>query len=102
MVLTHPFTSDGEKLLVNVECEKDGYFQAALTDMAGKEIPGYEKTSCDIFEGDDARHIVSWAGKTQLPRQSLAEGVRLCFYSRKANLYSFKMELNTDENRYRQ
>ena len=91
MVLTHPFTSDGEKLLVNVECEKDGYFQAALTDMAGKEIPGYEKGSCDIFEGDDASHIVSWAGKTQLPRQSLAEGARLCFYSRKANLYSFKI-----------
>ena len=90
MVLTHPFTSDGEKLLVNVECEKDGYLQVALADMAGREIPGYEKRSCDIFEGDDARHIVSWAGKTQLPRQSLAEGVRLSFYSRKANLYSFK------------
>ncbi len=91
MVLTHPFTSDGEKLVVNVECGKDGYLQAALTDMAGKEIPGYEKEACDTFQVDDARHVVSWAGKTQLHRQSLAEGVRLCFYSRKANLYSFKI-----------
>ena len=72
-------------------CEENGYFQAALADMAGKEIPGYEEDACDTFQGDDARYVVSWAGKTQLPRQSLAEGVRLCFCSRKANLYSFKI-----------
>ena len=91
LLLTRPFVSDGSQLLVNVECAPKGFFEVELSDADDKVIDGYERSSCDRFTGDAARHVVTWRGKPQLPREVLSTGVKLRFYSQHASLYSFRI-----------
>ena len=92
ILITRPLVSRGKELIVNVQCGQKGYFQTALLDRQGNELAGYEKSTCDTFTGDSTRQAVSWAGKSQLPREALAQGVKLCFYSKDTSLYSFRIE----------
>jgi len=89
ILITRPVVSEGRELKVNVKCGPKGYFQVALLDRQGNEIPGHEKSACDTFTGDSTKHIITWSGKSDLPQAILAGGVKLCFYSRDTNLYSF-------------
>ncbi len=91
ILVTRPFTSPGGELIVNVQCGQKGYFQAALLDSGGSEIPGYERSACDSFRGDSTKHVVTWSGKSQLPTKALAKGIKLCVYSKNTQLYSFRI-----------
>jgi hypothetical protein len=35
--------------------------------MRDEIFPGYSRQECDVFKGDNVRHIFSWGGKTKLP-----------------------------------
>ena len=91
LLLTRVFTSDGSRLVVNVECGPKGYLDVELTDASDRAVEGYEREACDTFTGDSTRHIVTWRGKSHLPRETLAGGARLRFYSRHCSLYSFRI-----------
>ncbi len=92
ILVTRPFISDGTRLTVNVECGSKGYFDAELTDADDDVVPGFERLSCDTFRGDSTRHVVAWNAKAALPRQILAKGAKLRFFSRHASLYAFRIE----------
>ena len=91
LLLTCPFVTDGSQLVVNVQCKPEGYFEAELTDAADNVIGGYERSACDRFVGDEARHTMTWNGKSELPPAVLAKGAKLRFYSQQASLYSFRI-----------
>ena len=91
LMLTRPFVSDGSQLVVNVQCEPNGYFDVELTDADDNVIAGYERAACDRFTGDEARHTVTWNGASQLPCDVLAKGAKLRFFSQRASLYSFRI-----------
>ena len=89
IVITRPFVSDGEKLIVNAECGEEGYLEVELVDANDDTVTGYERADCDTFTGDCCKHVVTWKGKGQLPRDVIAAGAKLRFYNKKCSLYSF-------------
>ena len=91
LLLTRPFISDGSQLQMNAVCGKTGYVDVELTDAEDNVIAGYERSACDRFDGDAARHVVTWNGKSQLPSEVLAQGAKLRFFTQHAALYSFRI-----------
>ena len=88
-LLTQAFLSDGEYLIVNVDCGQKGYFQAELLDINDRIITGYERENCDMFRSNSVEHIVTWKGKKELKKKVLAKGSKLRFFWKHACLYSF-------------
>ena len=91
IMVTRPFVSDGDRLLVNVACAEKGCFEAELADADDNVVPGYERSACETFHGDATAHLVTWQGKSGLPREVLARGAKLRFYYQRASLYSFRI-----------
>jgi len=91
LLITRPFICDAGQLQVNVACGNGGYFDVELTDADDDVVPGFERSACDTFTGDAARHVVTWNGRSQLPRELLARGVKLRFYNRSCSIYSFRI-----------
>ena len=90
-MITRAFVSDGERLVVNAGCGPKGYLEVELSDADDEVVPGYERSACETFREDSSRHVVSWGGRTRLPREVLARGVKLRFFSRLCSLYSFRI-----------
>ena len=92
LFVTRPFTSPGSELIVNARCGPKGYLEVELSDAADRVVPGYERAACLPFHGDATRHAVRWTGRAALPRDVLARGAKLRFFSRDCSLYSFAVE----------
>ena len=90
--MTRPFTSPGSELIVNARCGPKGYLEVELSDAADRVVPGYERAACLPFHGDATRRAVRWTGRAALPRDVLARGAKLRFFSRDCSLYSFAVE----------
>ena len=88
---THTFIGEGTSLIVNAKCSDKGFLDVELTDANDDVVPGYERSSCDIFTGDSTAHVVSWRGRTELPSNVAANGTKLRFHSRYSDLYSFRI-----------
>lgn len=88
---THALTSNGCRLVVNVACQSKGFLEVELADANDDVIPGYERRACDTFSGDATQHVVTWNGKAELPRNVLAEGAKLRFFSRFCALYAMRI-----------
>ena len=91
LMITRAFVSDGERLVVNAGCGPKGYLEVELSDADDEVVPGYERSACETFREDSSRHVVSWGGRTRQPREVLARGVKLRFFSRHCSLYSFRI-----------
>jgi hypothetical protein len=102
LLITRHFISDGRYLMVNARCAVNGSIRAEIADGRDEVIPGYGKDDCDVFTGDDTKHVFSWKGVTQLPPADFArpsyparENERLRkirFYIDKAEIFSFTMK----------
>ncbi len=97
---TRLLSSNGDRLVVNARAPEPafdaqaprshGSLRAEVLDVRGHTIEGYSIDDCDPFTGDDLRHIVTWKGRTELPRlEGNAFGLR--FHLRNAALYSFQV-----------
>ena len=54
--------------------------------------PGFDgRETCDTFHGDSTKHLVTWGGRSELPRDTLSRGAKLRFLSRHTSLYSFRI-----------
>ena len=91
VVITSPFVSVGSAAVVNIECSGKGYFEAELSSADDDVIPGYERSAYDTFRGDAVKHVLTWRGKSELPREVLSRGAKLRFFFRNASLYSFRV-----------
>ncbi|MDE2822833.1 MAG: hypothetical protein OXK79_04940, partial [Chloroflexota bacterium] len=88
---THAVIGTGTTLVVNAACADKGFLAVELTDADDNVVPGYERSSCDTFTGDSTTHVVSWEGRAELPASVVANGIKVRFYSRYCDLYSFKI-----------
>jgi len=100
IVVTRPFISDGEQLIINAEVDPGGYVQVEVVDGADQPVPGCSRDACDAFTGDSVHHRVTWQGKPTVGRGKGRGAVhqgetnhfrKLRFFMRKARLYSFQM-----------
>ena len=66
-----------------------GGFRVEIQDAHGKPLSGFSLEDCDLFSGDELRHVVSWKEKTDLAALA-GEPVRLKFHLQNAALYSFQ------------
>ena len=77
ILITRPFVSDGNQLVVNADCAGKGYLDVEVADANDDVVPGYGRQAHDTFTGNSTRHVVTWRGKSTLPKEHLARGVKL-------------------------
>lgn len=86
-VITKPFTCHGGEVLVNAVA-RAGMVGVAITDEAGIQYQGFSRQECALFDGDSTSHRITW--RENLSLESLkGRTIRLKFYLRNAELYSF-------------
>ena len=86
----------GEKLLVNVDAEnpaaENGELKVRVTDAKRKVIPGFDYDDCQTFNGDGVSHEITWKEKSI--RSLGGQVIRLEFYLKNADLYTFRSAKN--------
>jgi hypothetical protein len=101
IMVTRPFISDGEELIINADVAPGGYVQVEVVDGADHPVPGCARNECDAFTGDSVRHVVTWKGKKTIGKGQGVGAVhagefnhfrKLRFFMRKARLYSFQID----------
>ena len=86
-LITKPFRVDGDSLSINAAA-RGGSVAVALLDEHGIQHEGFSRADCAVFDGDSVDHRVTWRTKTSLD-DLRGRPVRLKFYLRNAELYSF-------------
>ena len=67
ILITRPLISEGKQLVINARCRDGGSIAAEVVNLRDEVFPGYSRQECDVFKGDEVRHICSWKGKSELP-----------------------------------
>ncbi len=75
-------------LTLNGAVRAGGYIEAELINRRGRPIPGFNRTVCTRFEGDEVRGRLGWPS-SKLPDSAVREGVRVRFYLKRADLYAY-------------
>ena len=98
LLQTQPFSSNGDRLMINAICGPKGYIKVEVSDQFGNGMPGNGLADCDIFTGDSVDHVVTWKGnptarvsETNLWHSPSAPYRILRFIMRDAELYSFRL-----------
>ena len=87
ILITKPLVMTGRGLGINAAVA-GGEVRVEIQDEAGTPIDGHGLDDCDRFVGDSVRHEVTWRGSGDLGGLQ-GRVVRLRFWLRLANLYSF-------------
>lgn len=87
--LTKPIVFNGNSLEINYATSAAGFVKVELLDGDGKTIPGFSKDDATEIIGNEIKRIVLWKGSQSLSSIS-GKPVRLKFYLKDADLYSFK------------
>ena len=75
MLLSRPFTRQGDSISINARIQNSGELRAELVepfnernqgDYGGKLIAGFGADDFDVFEGDSTSHLLSWRGNADL------------------------------------
>ena len=92
-LVTKPFTCEGEDLLINAFA-RGGEITVAVLDESGHHFgdyySGFRKIDCSPFDSNSLRHKVTWRHYTSLASLK-GKTIRLKFYLRNAQLYSFEL-----------
>ena len=97
LLVTQPFLSPGDRLVINAACGPSGSIRVEVTDEAERPLPGRSLDRCDAFTGDATEHVVTWDGDPTVPAAE-PTGPRGMQYRRlrvlilDARLYSFRVE----------
>lgn len=60
LMITHPLTFQGNRLLLNIDTDATGYAQVGFLDKNGKPISGYSVDECIYINGDFIATPVEW------------------------------------------
>ena len=85
---TRPLNLTGTRLVINAECDPEGYVAVEILDCGEKPLSDFALASADRFTGDDVRAIVSWNDNPDIGKLR-GRAVRLRFHLKSARLYSF-------------
>lgn len=86
---TRPLLFQGQTLSVNYSTSAAGSLQVEILDETGQPIPDFSVEQCPAVTGDHVDHTVSWKRGSDVGSLA-AKPVRLRFYLRDADLYSFQ------------
>jgi hypothetical protein len=90
-LVTKPFLLAGRRLLVNLEAPA-GELRVELLEAEGAPIPGFTRADAEpLANSDGLRLEPRWRGQTD-PGALLGREVRLRFYLRSSQLYSFQFQ----------
>ena len=95
VITTKPFRWPGGQLVINGQelggsRTNQAYLQVAVLDKDGQEIPGYEQSESDILAGDFPAGVPSWSDKPQNLDPLIGQTIRLRFFLRQAEIFSFR------------
>ena len=88
-VLTKPFMSNGNQLLINARCRPGGSVRVEVRGMDNQPLKDRALDACDVFGGDATAHRVSWKGDPSV--SGAGEWRKLSFFLRDAELFSFRL-----------
>ena len=87
---TKALTFAGSHLVINGKAD-GGRIMVEILGAGDKAIEGFGRADCDSFSGNQICHNVTWNGKSDLSGFA-GKAIRLRFYLKKAELFSFKFE----------
>jgi hypothetical protein len=88
ILVTRPVKSNGGRLVINAECRTGGSIVAELADLEDNVLSGFNKGACEPFVGNAVNHELRWRNQ---PRISADAGLKVRFFLRNADLYSFRI-----------
>ncbi|HVO30309.1 MAG TPA: hypothetical protein VMV18_06220 [bacterium] len=88
-LITHPFTFQGDRLLLNFSTSAGGSVRVELQDSAGKAIPGYALAECPVIFGDHLEYAAGWNGSAG-PRALSGKPIRLRIELKDADIFAFR------------
>jgi len=91
--VTKPITFQGNKLEMNFSTSAAGSLRVEIQDASGKPIEGFKLEDCPEIFGDNLARVVHWKGGTDVS-QLAGHQVRLRFFLKDADLYSFQFTAN--------
>jgi hypothetical protein len=89
VLITKPFRTDGQHLVINAKCHENGSITAEVTDASGVPLTGFEQENCRSFKGDQTDHQVQWRSDKSIPT---GEFIKLRFFINNADLFTFEFE----------
>ncbi len=89
VVCTRTLCWPGGNLVVNCNAT-DGELRVRLSDDHRKPIDGFDYEDCETFDGDNVAHPISW--KNHSISSLKGKIVRLEFYLKQADLFSFRAD----------
>lgn len=87
VVVTRRLVWPGGKLVINADARK-GDLTVRVSDAERKPLEGFDHADCVPFRGDNTDHVAHW--NTRSIEELAGESIRLEFYVRDADLYSFR------------
>ncbi len=94
-VLTKPFKSGGDHLIINARCRPGGSIAVGVLDVESDPLEGRAHEQADLFTGDATSHVVTWGGAKEMGQPGRWR--RLLFMIRDAELFSFRCASEADE-----
>ena len=87
---THPFTFEGDDLLLNISTSGIGEARVAVLDETGTPLPGYRLEDCLPVYGDAIEKRVQWKDDRRIGAHA-GRVVRLRFALNDADLYALRI-----------
>lgn len=89
ILLTRPFTTTGDQLVLNVDVAEGGQVRVELLDATNHAIPGFSLKDCQPVTADGLHQIVTWNSDTD-PVRFTGKPISLRIELNNADLYSFR------------
>lgn len=90
VVITKPFTFDGNRLTLNIDTDATGYAQLGLLDAQGSAIPGFSLDECIYINGDFIDTEVSWMQRGNDLSDLQGKPIQLVFRMRGCKLFAMQ------------
>lgn len=90
-IITKPILFDGKELEINYSTSAAGFVKVEVLDADGKVISGFSKNEAREIIGNEIKKIVDWKSN-QFLSSFTGKPIRLKFYLKDADLFSFKFD----------
>lgn len=90
ILVTKPFTFEGNRLVLNIDTNATGYAQVGFQDESGNPIEGFSLDDCIYINGDFIEKEVEWLTRGFDVSELEGRSVRLVFRMRGSKLYAMQ------------
>jgi hypothetical protein len=94
-MISKPLTFAGDELEINYRTSAAGSVRVELQDVDGEPLTGFSAKHCQEITGDEVERVVVWKHGAGVGRFAV-QPIRLRFFLRDADLYSFRFRRKND------